>query len=304
MALDRRGPTDSVGEHPSAERLAEFAEGILANTARAEIERHLADCPDCRDVLADTMAFLTEHLDVTLPAASPFSGKPAAVRPRRTVLAVGGFLAAAAVLLIMVGLAWSGVWSRWFGTAGSGAVLDELVAAVAAEPVRPVEGRLAGRFRYAPAPAASRGAADRIVSPDVRIATAGIEKRAAAQAGPETRTALGVTYIVVGDFDMAIAVLEEVSKDTGYPDALSDLSAALLARAAYRPEDLSRALAVAEQALATPAAPMAARFNRALALERLGRRKEAEQAWRDAARYETDGEWRAEMLRRAEALAK
>ncbi len=43
---------------PDAERLAEYADGLLDAATRATIEAHLVTCADCRSVLVETMAFL------------------------------------------------------------------------------------------------------------------------------------------------------------------------------------------------------------------------------------------------------
>ena len=51
MAVEER-------RHPEAERLAEYADGVLDAESRAEVDQHLADCADCRAVVMETMAFL------------------------------------------------------------------------------------------------------------------------------------------------------------------------------------------------------------------------------------------------------
>lgn len=63
MALDDR-------RHPDAERLAEYAEGTLEVDARAEVERHLADCAACRAVVMETAAFLEINPAEQAPPAS------------------------------------------------------------------------------------------------------------------------------------------------------------------------------------------------------------------------------------------
>jgi hypothetical protein len=51
-------PPPGPARHPDAERLAEYADGLLAAGARDAIERHLAACDDCRSVVTDTIVFL------------------------------------------------------------------------------------------------------------------------------------------------------------------------------------------------------------------------------------------------------
>lgn len=49
-----------MADHPPLEHLAEYADGTIESTARAELEAHLLRCVDCRDLVAETSAFLTE----------------------------------------------------------------------------------------------------------------------------------------------------------------------------------------------------------------------------------------------------
>src|SRR5471032_3413260 len=85
--------------HPDAERLAEYADGVLEVEARAEVERHLADCADCRAVVMETMAFL-EHNRPTIEGETAHTVIP--FRGRRWVTGVAIGLAAAAALVLAV----------------------------------------------------------------------------------------------------------------------------------------------------------------------------------------------------------
>ena len=80
MAIeDRRGPP--VGNPdgcPEAEQLAAYAEGGLSAEERRATERHLADCADCRAVLAETIAFVHAEDGVAVPMKEPArSDRPA-----------------------------------------------------------------------------------------------------------------------------------------------------------------------------------------------------------------------------------
>ncbi|HVT61741.1 MAG TPA: CHAT domain-containing protein [Thermoanaerobaculia bacterium] len=90
------------------------------------------------------------------------------------------------------------------------------------------------------------------------------------------------------------------------PDAtlLSDLAAAYLARAATgQPHDLVHALVAADRALEKCPDLAAARFNLALALDRLGLRQEAQKAWGSYLAIDSGSNWSAEARRRLRALA-
>ncbi|HET9386212.1 MAG TPA: zf-HC2 domain-containing protein [Gemmatimonadales bacterium] len=274
MALnERRHPfAGDGGGHPDAELLAEYADQVLAADMRADVERHVARCAECRAVLVDTMAFLAEN-----------------ARPRwqpRLIAATAG-LAAAAALVIGI------IQPQWLGLETDPPGLRQLTIAMANEPTRPLEGRLAGDFSYAPAPAlirGLRGAADLTVSPDVRIAAATIEKAAQERDTPDRVAVLGVAFAATGDLDRAVVSLERaVAREPGNARFQNNLSAVYMARAQY-----ILALTAAERALAADPRLREACFNRALAFERLAD-GEARQAWERCLAAETDPAWSAEI---------
>jgi len=225
------------GRHPDAERLAEYADGVLDAGGRAEIEQHLADCAECRAVVMETMAF--NEAETPAQAAPPANVIPFRSRPWLTGAAAGLAVAAALVLTVRV------LRPEWLSSSrGDRPELQELIAAVANEPTRPVEGRLSGGFKYGPPPSPTRGAGDREVSPDVRIAAAKIEKESRERDTPESQAALGVAYLTVGELDKAIMSLEDGAASRPADARMqNDLAAAYLAR--YRrsqhAEDLPRA---------------------------------------------------------------
>jgi tetratricopeptide (TPR) repeat protein len=192
-----------------------------------------------------------------------------------------------------------------FAPRGDRPELAELVAAVAKEPTRPVEGRLTGGFKYAPPPSTTRGAIDRRVSPDLRIAAAKLETLSTDEETPAHFAAAGVAYLAIGELDKAIAALQRAASDGERAEVLSDLSAAYLARAnaaGDRSPDWQQALDAARRARAVQPDLMAARFNEALALEGLGSREEAREAWQ-AVRDSSEAGWREEAEAHLRALA-
>src|SRR5262249_881782 len=218
---------------------------------------------------------------------------------RRRLVAVVGGLAAAAVLVFAVRVI-SRFSMRW-----TSPEFRELVAAVAKEPTRPVEGRLAGGFEYAPPPVVARGSTGREASPDVRIAAARIEKLVRAHDTPENEAALGVAFLAVGDPEKAVGELEQaVARDPSNARFQCDLAAAYLARsvALDRPDDPPRALAAADRAIRADAALAKAHFNRALALEALHLTRDAADAWTAYARLDSSSPWAAEARPRADRL--
>jgi hypothetical protein len=285
--------------HPDAERLAAYADGVLEVGARAEIERHLADCAECRSVVIETMNFLDAS---AAESTSAPAGRVITFWSRKRLTAVAAGLAVAAALVLAVRVARPEWAAGLFGARGDRPELQELIAAVANEPTRPVEGRLSGGFKYAPPPSATRGAGGAEASPEVRIAAANLEKSGAD--GADRQAAVGVATLVQGSLDASIASLENaVQRQPRNAFFLSDLAAAYIERARRqnRQDDLPRALAAAENAIAARPDLDEAWFNRALAIAASGTRDAATRAWTEAAEHQTDPLWRDEARARANA---
>jgi len=282
VALDSRGPGAGGGEHPDAEQLAEYTDGVLTGDARAQIEAHLADCADCRDVVTDTRAFVIEDGE---PIAVDGGSGRVLTFPTRWVVVGAGLAAAAAVVLA--------VYLRPANNVGP-AVAD-LIAAYASEPVRLAEGRISG-FDYAPAPALTRGTGDTGLSPDVKIAAAGIETAAGTERSVQALWALGIARLALRDTDGAVSSLESATgSGSAAAELHSDLAAAYLARARVNGNagDRQRALAAADHALEMVPDLPAALFNRALALDALASGA-AQQAWQAVMAREPDSAWARE----------
>jgi tetratricopeptide (TPR) repeat protein len=266
----------SDAQHPDAERLAEYADGLLPADARTEIERHLIACPDCRTVVAETMVFAERDV-------RPFRSRP-------WVRGVAATLAAAAVLFIAARVVRPSWLERIIGSPSDGPELQALIAALGNAPDRPVDARLPGGFKYAPARSPVRGARESETSPDVRIAAAKIEKLAQ-QGGPGSfPEALGMAYLALGRPDRTVAVLE--SSPSPSTNALTTLAAAYLARGDTG--DAQRAVGAARKALDRSPADEAAAFNYALALERANLLEEARRAWQAYIALDAQSGWAAE----------
>ncbi len=282
MLHSRRGSVSTNWtDHPDPERLAAYIERTLERSLRADVEAHLAECEDCRLIVMDTGDLLAEERG----------------RRKTPYVYAAASLAAAAVLAIAV---WA-VRPAWIGGAPDQPRLDALVAALANEATRPVEGRLSADFPYKPAPAITRGTGTAELLPDTRIAVAEAEADVQNDRSVVGRWTLGITRLVERDDDAAIAALEEAVRGDASRSALqSDLSAAYLARARVTAniEDLRRGLAAADRALALDAASPAALFNRALALQALGA-EEAAAAWRAFRDRDGDSEWAGEARTRS-----
>src|SRR5262245_25956134 len=114
--------------HPDAERIAEYIDGVLTAGDRADVERHLADCADCRELVSDTMALVaaeTKRADLR-SRVLPF------IRDTRWVRGAAASLAAAAILVVAIRI----VHPEWlgFGPRSYRPELQALSAALAKEP--------------------------------------------------------------------------------------------------------------------------------------------------------------------------
>lgn len=176
--------------------------------------------------------------------------------------------------------------------------LNELVQALGA--YRPLEARLTGGFAYGAIPASSATAREvGDLGPDIRIAIAKIEKRAATSNAESDWAALGTSYVMANDLEKGLQFLEAaVATPVPNPAWLSDLSAVYLsvARQRDRPELIPKALVAAEKARRLNGRMREAVFNKALALEAIHLTEQAEAAWKAYRELDRDSPWGQEAF--------
>jgi CHAT domain-containing protein/tetratricopeptide (TPR) repeat protein len=281
-------PTQPQG-HPDDETLAAFLDDRLGSAERARVTEHLSRCEACHELFAETVRFQA--------AQAPSRTEPKRFPRSPIPWAIG---AAAAALVAGVALVRGG---GGFRQARPGP-MAELVTALEGE--RPIEPRLAGGFRYAPPRDVTRGAAPGPTpSWKVLAAAAKVKEEAERSATPDALSALGVAHLVLGEEDAAVASLEKALKSKPNDAALlTDLSAAYLTRAKRKdePEDIVRGLDTADRAIEADPKIAEPHFNRALALEALGRGEMAKKAWGDYLERDPSSEWAREARRRLEAI--
>jgi tetratricopeptide (TPR) repeat protein len=277
---------------PDVERLAAYIDDALGPVDRAELERHLVDCADCRLVIHETVVFSGRGIaDDSRRRSSVMH-----FRQRRWVIRTAIGLSAAATLILFTRIALPGWWGS-IRFRNDRPELQELIGALESAATRPVEGRLTGNFKYAPAPSPTRGGLGESITTRVRLTMIELDKRAREENTTANRAALGVAYAAVGDLDRAVAELERLVADAPQDGRYaSDLSAVYLTRAARTgvPDDYLKALDAAERALRVNPTLIEGQFNRALALERLERRDQARAAWNELLRIDHAQGWAAE----------
>jgi tetratricopeptide (TPR) repeat protein len=265
---DRRGCAD-------AETIAAFVDGRLPAGERAALEAHAADCADCRESIAEvTLALVRRREARPSRAASPW---------------VLSTLATAAAIVFAAG--------AWYATRPEA---DEQGLAVLAHAVgahRFAEARLSEGFAYAPAPSANRGAPEPSAPLDLVRAALDLQTLAAAHPTVGNLRASGISWLATGHLDAAIETLDQATRLSPNDAAAAvDLSAALLER--WREmgtvEDARAALIQARRGLLSPRTAAAARFNVALALEALGTRPQAIDAWQRVLDQDDASPWTGE----------
>jgi tetratricopeptide (TPR) repeat protein len=286
------------GDHPEAERLAEYVDGLLEVEARRELERHFADCADCRAVVMETMAFLDGNpADATgAPTVVPF-------RSRSWVRGLAAGLGVAAAITLAIRVAPP---EGLFGRRGVRPEFQALVAAVSGEQTRLVEGRLTGGFTYAPPPSPTRARSEpRTQNLGLLAAVEARKSAAAADPTGENLHALGVAQLLLGQYDEALETFARAVPLLSRNAPLqSDIASAYLARAetGVNRADAEHAMAAADAALAIEPRFPPALFNRALAAERTTSPALSAAAWSAFIDAEADQRWKDEAQQHLLAL--
>lgn len=295
---------------PDAEILAAWLDHGLDDRERAGITAHVAGCDDCRTIVANVLKFQDAtseaatgqpengRTDAPLPLVSTPESLP--VRGRRKIVWAGSVLAAAAAVIIAVNLQPARV-DRWRA--------DRRLAdlAQAANGQRTVEARLTGGFAYGPLRAPVRSGGSTAGKDNWSLLAAAGKIREEADKSPVAANlhGLGLAALVLGEHDEAIRALEDAtSEEPASGRYQSDLAAAYLSRAqaADRPDDLTRGLTAAERALKADHNLLEARFNRALALERLYLTDQARKAWQEYLEYDPGSPWSEEARQHLQAI--
>ena len=274
---------------PDAETLAAYLDGRLTRDEREHVTQHVADCDDCYFVVTEAAQMPAMPVE-EIPAAGLEVESVSAAKwwqSKSALWSSAAGLAAAASLVLAIGTG-TVLWR------GDSSHLRALVAAVGTD--RTFEPRLSGGFVYGPVRGPVRGAEGATASPDVRIAIASIEKETVRRQTAKNLHELGIAYLVAGDVPRAISTLEDAANRTNTATALSDLAAAYLVRGVRenRPQDVSRALALASLAVQRDASMREALFNRAFALDHLSMFDDARQAWQAYLEVDDSSGWAAE----------
>jgi len=264
-----------AGECPDAAVLAAFIEGSLASGLRAAVQAHVSSCDACVWVVGETAQFLRSH-------------NPAVASHRMHWSRVAAIMATVAL------------------TAFAAFILHQRVrtrdlAVLSVSHLRPSEGRLHG-FVHAPF-TAWRSETRPTSSVEVRARTEKLILGSGTD--PASFHARGVALLIRGDARAAVRALSiAAERDGDRPVIWNDLAAAWIAHASISDvRGFENALAAADRARSMAPLEASPHFNRAVALEHLGRFSEAFYAYRAALETETDPAWQDEIEQRIRRLS-
>src|SRR5947199_1611628 len=175
---------------PSDETLAAFIDGRLDDVTRRRVVEHMTTCDECYAVYV---------------AATEMQKASSATPPRRRMMHRHFW---AATLTMVVLAVTTGVFFARFRHTG----IDRLVAATNHQPYRTLEGRLSGGFAWKPLHEIERKAPAAVQKDDTKwsLFSAANEVADAAHKDPSAKNlhALGVSHLLIGNFDEAIATLQ------------------------------------------------------------------------------------------------
>jgi Putative zinc-finger len=268
---------NAMTDCPELEDLAALHDGRLTEADRARVLEHVATCGNCSDILVGLDAYAVEE-------------KPNVVKGRFGWKVWLPAAAVAAMLVITFGALFR---ERLFAPRDP---MREVVVAAGEMKKRPVEGRLSGDFTYKKHSRPRGGArveVDEIEVDDnyaVQIAAPDIVERSDKNPTPKNLHATGVLYLLLKEHkEEALPILIRASNDDPRNAALlSDLAAAYIDQQEYE-----KALVAAQNAEAIERSP-AAVWNRALALDWLGRKPEAIAAWEAYLALDSTSGWAEE----------
>lgn len=303
------------------ETLAAYIDGLLPPEERARVDAEIAADPETYEWVVNSIGAVDDPTVATpveserrpAPAPGPRSepglgpaprngnGVERKVLPfyrRRGVQGLLGTLMAAAAALMMVVRTQPVWWQEVWGPSVDPR-FAKLVEAVGEE--RYIEARLTGGFKYGPLRQVMRGPGD-LSNQNLQLLAAAGELQKAAEKEPtsENLHAWGIGLLLIGDFDAALATLENAAALSPQPRAslASDLSGAYAARAkaGRLASDWVKSLAWAETSLRREPTLTEALYNRALAVESLG--LDPTRAWGEYLERDASSDWAHEVRAR------
>ncbi|MCU1347799.1 MAG: tetratricopeptide repeat protein [Acidobacteria bacterium] len=262
---------------PAPDVLGAFAAGTLDGLQRKEVASHVAYCPECPFVVGETARFLREDR----------------VREPKRRAGQRWLWAAAAIAAVCIpAIVWRLREER--------DPLRQLQHVASQLPSRSVEGRLDG-FTHTPFVALRSGGGS---EPGLAIRAEAARLAERDDRSASSLHARGIALLLTGDPADAVKLLDaSVRAEPAEASSWNDLATADIALATLGDRDSLRpALRAAERAIELSPHSAAPHFNRAVALEHLGLRRDAARAYQHALILEPSPAWRREIRERIDLL--
>ncbi len=317
--LSGRSPHAPAPSCPTEADILKYKEGNLLPPARAQLERHFADCHDCRDLLLLLARFPEEEFAARPPLSSaeiqqqaarvfqhieaderrkPIPDGRAVPAPRPGwVFRHGAQLAAAA--MVICALAVGVLYFLTRGESATESARQSLATAMKGE--RRSATRFSGGFAYSPCVATTRGDDD---SSDMNLKLALIQlEDAERDAAPVAmRQMLARAHLAFDRADhaqKAQEILESLrARGVETAEVFNDLGVAQFQLRSY-----DAAIASFDRALKANPGYSEALFNRALAEQSAARNVDARRDWEQFINSTSDPNWKAEAERHLAALS-
>ena len=298
---------------PNEAEVLAFSESRLSTRDRARVERHFANCHDCRQVLAFLGREVETPVAVTEEAVAEQTVKVLAYiqrdernrsKPREKVRAATGFYISyprlAVVGLIICAIAATGIYVITRGQSPAAAAMAAL--RLSFKDARPTEARISGGFDHSRYAGTSRGGANN--RDDLNLSRAENKVKAAAEQETSSivnRMVLARVYLAWGTPEgatKALAILNQVRARGGEtPEGLNDKGVAHFLLDQY-----DEAIAFFSKALAKSPTYDEALFNRALAEGFAHHDEDARRDWQRFISQSSDEKWKAEARNRLNSL--
>jgi CHAT domain-containing protein len=269
--------SDLYDQLRAAERdlIDRYARGDLSGADRQRFEDRFLNTPGRRDRVEFGLALNKYVSKPAAPATEKESAKGLLAQRAQAKAYATTYLRIAALVLITAGLGF-GIWRAVFYQSNVARARAALRTAFGQQ--RPLESRISG-FEYAPLPNTRGGGPVVTDQKDEDLAKGLLRVAVSERPDAETHHALGQLYLAEGNFDKAIAEMEEALKtqpanarlhsDTGAAFLEKGAAASLSESSGEGLRSLGEALEHLNRALDLDATLSEALFNRALCYERL-----------------------------------
>jgi tetratricopeptide (TPR) repeat protein len=265
-----------AGECPSEMTLASFIDGKLAANEHAVVANHIVSCRDCYETFAGV---------VSMEEPVPLPLRFFSVRRFPTILPIAAATLVGAFLSIFVA----------YEIRKSDPLLQPIVTAAANLSQRPIEPRVHGLPDQKWESVRGRHAIEDPSMTRLRQVALGVAYREGND--PKTLHARGVAELLLGRKEEAIRDLTAAANAKPHNAVYwSDLAAAYLEGGSNGPAPAA-ALRAADRALSIDSDLQDAAFNRALALEKLGREAAAIEAYERYLRKDSTSQFAREAAR-------